>query len=195
MNIIDIFCGCGGLTEGFLSTKKFNTLAIIDWDKPSLDTLKHRMKTKWGYSNIEDISIHYDIQNIQKLINGFNDELYGKSQGLNKILGNNKVDLIVGGPPCQAYSLAGRVRDKNGMKDDYRNYLFESFVKLVSIYKPKAFIFENVLGMLSAKPGDILITDRIREAFNKVCYEISEDLREKLYSICLTTEYLKKEKE
>ena len=177
MNIIDIFCGCGGLTEGFLSTKKFNTLAIIDWDKPSLDTLKHRMKTKWGYSNIEDISIHYDIQNIQKLINGFNDELYGKSQGLNKILGNNKVDLIVGGPPCQAYSLAGRVRDKNGMKDDYRNYLFESFVKLVSIYKPKAFIFENVLGMLSAKPGDILITDRIREAFNKAGYEISEDLR------------------
>lgn len=177
MNIIDIFCGCGGLTEGFLSTKKFKTLAVIDWDKPSLDTLKLRMKTKWGYSNIDNISIYYDIRNIQKLINGFDDEFYGKNEGLKKILSDEKIELIIGGPPCQAYSLAGRVRDKNGMKDDYRNYLFESFVKLVSVYKPKAFIFENVQGILSAKPGDILITDRIRDAFDRVGYVISEDLR------------------
>ena len=177
MNIIDLFCGCGGLTEGFLTTKKFTTLAIVDWDKPSLETLKNRMKTKWKYDNIDDISIHFDLQKIDQLQGGFSDETYGVSKGLKSIVGNKKVDLIIGGPPCQAYSIAGRVKDKNGMKEDYRNFLFESFVKLVDIYKPKAFIFENVMGILSAKPGDQLITDRIYKAFDKIGYTISDDLR------------------
>ena len=177
MNIVDLFCGCGGLTEGFLTTRKFTTLAIVDWDKPSLETLKNRMKTKWNYDNIDDISIHFDLQKIDQLQDGFSDEIYGESKGLKSIVGNKKVDLIIGGPPCQAYSIAGRVQDKNGMKEDYRNFLFESFVKLVDIYKPKAFIFENVMGILSAKPGDQLITDRIYKAFDKIGYTISDDLR------------------
>ena len=87
------------------------------------------------------------------------------------------MDFIIGGPPCQAYSLAGRVKDKNGMRDDYRNYLFESFVELVKIYKPKGFIFENVLGILTAKPGGKLITERIKN-FEEIGYSISVNLRE-----------------
>ena len=125
----------------------------------------------------DDISIHFDLQKIDQLQNGFSDETYGISKGLKSIVGKKKVDLIIGGPPCQAYSIAGRVQDKNGMKEDYRNFLFESFVKLVDIYKPEAFIFENVMGILSAKPGDHLITDRIYKAFDKIGYTISDDLR------------------
>lgn len=56
------------------------------------------------------------------------------------------------------------------MQNDYRNYLFESFVKVVDAFKPKAFIFENVTGMLSAKPGGIPVVNRIYNAFNKIGY-------------------------
>ena len=63
--------------------------------------------------------------------------------GLKGLIGKNKVDLIIGGPPCQAYSIAGRAQDPNSMKDDYRNFLFESFVKIVDHYQPKVFVFER----------------------------------------------------
>lgn len=58
------------------------------------------------------------------------------------------------------------------MKDDYRNYLFESFVKVVDAFKPKAFIFENVTGMLSAKPGGELVVERIYKAFSEIGYTV-----------------------
>ncbi len=82
--------------------------------------------------------------------------------------------MIIGGPPCQAYSIAGRAQDKNSMKDDYRNYLFESFVKVVDEFKPEVFVFENVHGLLSATPGGKSVTERIYEAFNEVGYEIRQ---------------------
>lgn len=85
--------------------------------------------------------------------------------------------MIIGGPPCQAYSIAGRVRDEHGMKNDYRNYLFESYIKVLERYKPKAFLFENVPGILSAKPGDRPIIDIIQESFETVGYHIMKDLR------------------
>ena len=74
--------------------------------------------------------------------------------------------------------MAGRVRDENGMQDDYRNFLFESYVKVVSHFQPKAFVFENVEGILSAKPGGISIVKRVRKAFEEIGYEITENLRE-----------------
>ena len=89
----------------------------------------------------------------------------------------DEVDVIIGGPPCQAYSIAGRVRDENGMQDDYRNFLFESYVKMVYHFQPKAFVFENVEGILSAKPGGISIVKRVRQAFEEIGYEITQDLR------------------
>ena len=108
---------------------------------------------------------------------GFDDEKYGKHPGLVNQIKNQNVDLIIGGPPCQAYSIAGRVRDKNGMRDDYRNYLFESYINVVDQFKPKTFVFENVEGILSASPGGIPIIDRIRKAFSKIGYQIVDDLR------------------
>lgn len=177
INVIDLFSGCGGLTDGFLQTGKYTTLAAVDWEIPTVQTLKMRMNKKWNYDLDKKNILHFDIQRTDELIYGYEDSKFGKSKGLNKIVGNKKVDLIVGGPPCQAYSMAGRVRDENGMHDDYRNFLFESYVKMVSHFQPKAFVFENVEGILSAKPGGISIVKRIRQAFEEIGYEITENLR------------------
>ncbi len=176
-NVIDLFAGCGGLTDGFLQTGKYKTLATVDWELPTVNTLKKRLSSKYGYNLSKKHIIHFDIQRTDELLNGFNDSKYGSSIGLEKIVNDETVDLIIGGPPCQAYSIAGRVRDKNGMRNDYRNFLFESYIKIVNHFKPKAFVFENVEGILSAKPGGISIVDRITEDFAKIGYEITSDLR------------------
>jgi len=178
INVIDLFAGCGGLTDGFLQTGKYNTLAAVDWEFPTVQTLKKRLNTKWDYDLDRNNILHFDIQRTEELINGFDDSKFGKSEGLDKIVGDKNVDLIVGGPPCQAYSMAGRVRDENGMQDDYRNFLFESYVKMVSHFQPKSFVFENVEGILSAKPGGISIVKRVRQAFEEIGYEITDNLRE-----------------
>lgn len=82
------------------------------------------------------------------------------------------------GPPCQAYSVAGRIRDEHGMREDYRNYLFESYLEVVQHYKPKVFVFENVPGILSAKPGDgsVKIIDLIQKAFADAGYVVLPNL-------------------
>lgn len=176
-NVIDLFAGCGGLTDGFLQTGRFNTLAAVDWEYPTVQTLKKRLISKWDY-DFDDVNVlHFDIQRTDELITGYNDPVFGVSEGVDSLIGNNSVDLILGGPPCQAYSIAGRVRDENGMQDDYRNYLFESYVKMVHHYQPKAFVFENVEGILSAKPGGIHIVNRIKVAFEEIGYEITDNLR------------------
>jgi len=177
INVIDLFAGCGGLTDGFLQTGQYNTLASVDWELPTVNTLKKRLINKWNYSSVDDKILHFDIQRTEELLNGYDDERFGKSKGLTSIIGEQKVDVIVGGPPCQAYSIAGRVRDENGMQDDYRNFLFESYVKMVNHFKPSAFVFENVEGILSAKPGGISIIDRVRKAFDEIGYEITDNLK------------------
>jgi len=176
LNLIDLFAGCGGLTDGFLQTGRYKTLAAVDWERPALETLKNRLKTKWNYKS-DKIFVHFDLQRTEELINGFEDINYGKSEGLTKLVENNEVDIIVGGPPCQAYSIAGRVRDKDGMQSDYRNFLFESYINIVNQFKPKAFVFENVEGILSATPGGISIIDRIRKEFGEIGYEITDELK------------------
>jgi DNA (cytosine-5)-methyltransferase 1 len=178
-SVIDLFAGCGGLSEGFKQTKEFNFKAFVEWEKKPCETLIHRLKNKWNYKNPEDIVLRFDLQRTEELISGWkDDEVYGTHKGLDELI-DGDLDIVIGGPPCQAYSLAGRVQDKNGMKDDYRNYLFESYVKVVKRYQPKIFVFENVPGMLSAKPGDVLIIDRITKAFKDIGYEITNDLKNK----------------
>lgn len=177
-NYIDLFAGCGGLSEGFHKNPKYNFLAAVEWEKDPADTLIHRLKTKFNDKKAASKVLKFDIQRTEELFNGWeNDEKYGSNKGLDALIGKKTVDLIIGGPPCQAYSLAGRVQDKNGMKEDYRNYLFESYIKVVDRYQPKVFVFENVVGLLSAKPKDIPITDIIREEFNKHGYAIVSDLK------------------
>ena len=185
LTFIDLFAGCGGLSEGFLQTGKYEALAHIEWEMPMVKTLRNRLVRRWGHQPDDAFKkvIHFDIQKTKALIGGSWDlatsNLYSKTNhclikngGLKELIGKRKVDLIIGGPPCQAYSIAGRAQDKNSMKDDYRNYLFESFVKMVDEFRPKVFIFENVPGLLSACPGDTPVTQRIYRAFKKIGYEI-----------------------
>lgn len=185
LNAIDLFAGAGGLSEGFLETGNFHFLAHVEWEKPMVDTLRNNLVKRWNYSDdkAKKAVVLFDVQKTEELLNGswteetkdsysnYNDSLVIE-KGLDGLVGNKKVDVIIGGPPCQAYSIAGRAQDPNSMKDDYRNYLFESFVKIVDHYKPSVFVFENVPGILSAKPGDKLIIERIKEAFDEIGYEI-----------------------
>lgn len=182
---IDLFAGCGGLSEGFLQSGYYEGLAHVEWEMPMINTLRHRLNTKWEHTleEAEKRVVCFDVQKTEELIHGnWSDEtkaLYENKNsrfvvenGLKGLVGNKQVDLIIGGPPCQAYSIAGRAQSPTGMKDDYRNYLFESFVKIVDFFKPKAFVFENVPGLLSACPGDKPVRERIYEAFLKIGYDI-----------------------
>lgn len=191
INTIDLFAGCGGLTEGFEQTNHYNVISAVEWEKSPLDCLRHRMKTKWKMKDADERILHFDMQRSEELINGWtNDPVYGSSKGLKHYVDNSggNVDLIIGGPPCQAYSIAGRVRDKNGMRNDYRNYLFESYLAIVNHFRPRAFIFENVPGLLSAKPGDgsFRIVDRIQQEFCGARYYLLDDLSQAIIDM---TEY------
>lgn len=176
-NTIELFAGCGGLLDGFKQTNKYNTLACVEWEIKQCEVLRERLKSRYGYTNANEIVLNFDIQRTDELLRGWKDEKYSESLGLNNIIGKQKVDVISGGPPCQAYSIAGRIQDKEGMKNDYRNYLFESYVKIVNRFKPKVFVFENVEGMLSAKPGKINIIEEITSKFKHANYTIVKDIR------------------
>jgi DNA (cytosine-5)-methyltransferase 1 len=166
IKFIDLFSGCGGLTESFLNNKKFIPLKIIDNDKFCYQTTINRLK-KLRIKNSEKIAELKDISNLATI----------------EKFKNIKSDIVVGGPPCQAYSIAGRIRDKHGMKNDYRNYLFESFLKIINYSQPKYFVMENVPGILSAKPGNIKVPVRIRKETDNIKYYIPEDLSKCVFDL------------
>jgi len=187
-NTIDLFAGCGGLYDGFEKAGGFKSVGFVEWEKSPCDTLIKRLNTRWNYQNAESIVLRFDIQRTEELLTGWeNDSLYGSNKGLIKVVGDKNVDIVIGGPPCQAYSIAGRVRDENGMKDDYRNYLFESYLKVVEKFHPFIFVFENVEGILSARPGDESIVKRITTSFNRAGYYIIDDLRK--YALLNAADY------
>jgi DNA (cytosine-5)-methyltransferase 1 len=128
LNVIDLFCGCGGMSKG-LTDAGLNIIAGIDvWDK----AVESYNKNFEHNAYCEDLTMLPPEK--------FN-ELYNKE--------NASIDILVGGPPCQSFSIAGK-RDKN----DPRNALFMEYVKYLDYFKPKAFIMENVIGMLSKKTSD-----------------------------------------
>lgn len=180
INTIDLFAGCGGLMDGFEESGKYRTLACVEWEKKPCENLVKRLRDKWNYENSESMVLRFDIRRCNELFYGWSDEIYGNSEGLDKLVEGSNIDLILGGPPCQAYSLAGRIRDKNGMVDDYRNFLFENYINVVNHYRPKAFVFENVPGMLSARPTGVNITNVIKEKFNEAGYAIINDFSDSI---------------
>lgn len=177
LNYVDLFAGCGGLGDGFESTGNFRGIAHVEWERRPAETLVHRLKNKWLYEDASERVFQADVRLFAS----------GKAQSENErallkrwvALTNRagSVDVLVGGPPCQAYSVAGRVRDGNGMQDDYRNFLFEAYVDILRKLKPTAFIFENVPGMLSAAPGGRKIVDRITKALISAGYVISRNMQ------------------
>lgn len=150
---IDLFAGCGGLSEGFYR-QGFQALAHVEINHWACETLRKRM-LYYGYDEAVKEVIEYDITSTD-ILEKIDEAVHGRS-----------VDIIIGGPPCQAYSTAGRVRDSKGMAIDPRNYLFESYVKILEYYKPKFFVFENVTGILSAKVDGELIFPQIIGALGK----------------------------
>lgn len=196
--MIDLFAGCGGLEDGFMQSGKYEDVAAVEWLQPQVKTLIYRLKTKWNISDADERVMCFDIQKEEELFHGWRDESvspsreilpngkesryktgpYGKGKGLDYFVDKvGGIDIIIGGPPCQAYSVAGRVRDENGMRDDYRNYLFEHYLNVVDRYRPMVFIFENVPGMLSAMPDGTSITQLIRKGFDGIGYEIIDDIK------------------
>lgn len=152
----DIFAGCGGLSFGFHKLG-FNSLAYLDWEKDCIETLKN------NFQSGSELFIEADIRNIFDKAN----------QNQLRLLNSQKIDLVIGGPPCQAYSVAGRAQDPNNMIYDYRNYLFESYANILQFLKPNFFIFENVPGLLSAKtPGNEKIKDLITKSFHDIGFII-----------------------
>ena len=177
--MIDLFAGCGGLEDGFLQTGKYTDVAAVEWLKPQVNTLRNRLQTKWGVSDASERVMHFDIQREDELFNGWDDKEFGTNLGLDHYVNEaGSIDVIIGGPPCQAYSVAGRVRDANGMKDDYRNYLFEHYLHVVDRYRPKVFVFENVPGILSAAPDGTPITTLITQGFQSIGYTILKNLKD-----------------
>lgn len=182
-NTIDLFAGCGGLMDGFMQEGGFNTLACVEWEMFPCQTLSNRLEKRWHHNNAKEEVVRFDIQRTDELINGFDDEEYGKHIGLKKLIGDKKIDVVIGGPPCQAYSLAGRIRDPHGMRDDYRNYLFESYIRILEYFNPAFFVFENVVGMLSAAPDGTPIVDKIRKAFDDAGYCVIDDFKKAVYDV------------
>lgn len=181
---IDLFAGCGGLSDGFEATHEYKGLAHVEWESVAAKTLEKRLTMKWGLADPKDRVLVFDIQRVYELINGWEDSYFGSSKGLKYCLGKQKkIDVLIGGPPCQAYSIAGRVRDDNGMHDDYRNFLFESYIEVMKWSKPDVFVFENVLGILSAAPGGVSIIDRIHKAFSDAGYVTLDNLKEAVFNL------------
>lgn len=179
MNYIDLFAGAGGLSEGFIRAG-FASVAHIEMDKEAVNTLKTRMAYHYLLKN-KKINIYNDYLkgNIsrEKLYKQVppnlldtcicekitKDSLSKIYNNIDTLLKNKKVDVIIGGPPCQAYSLVGRsiksaqdkikIENNEQVEDDPRNYLYKLYCDFLRKYKPKMFVFENVTGLLSAQNG------------------------------------------
>lgn len=167
--IIDLFAGAGGLSEGF-RRNNFDIVAHVEMDQNAALTLK----TREAYYYCQNNNLDYYIKYLKKEIS--REEFYRKipTDILDKVINKeisketlkdifNQIDSklngenvlgIIGGPPCQAYSIAGRSRKKD-MGDDPRNFLYKYYLKFIEKYKPSFYVFENVQGIFSAKDGKV----------------------------------------
>lgn len=159
---VDLFSGCGGLTEGFLQLG-FKGLCHIDFDMHARDTLANRL-------------LNYNIpeEEIAKTVLTRDLTKHTTVDDILSCVGNIKVDLLMGGPPCQAFSSVGRAQDPNSMKNDSRNYLYKHYIEVLEKLTPKMFLFENVVGLLSSKPDGKKIFPLIVKEFQKRGYDVCE---------------------
>lgn len=183
-NIIDLFAGAGGLSEGFVQAG-FNPIAHVEMDKDACDTLRTRACYHYLVANGEkDVYYSYlkgEISRdtlyesvpsrvVDSVINVEISDNTIKStfKKIKKLAGSKHIDFIIGGPPCQAYSLLGR-HDKR-MEDDPRTRLYLQYGKFLQEFQPYGFVFENVPGLLSAKKGEHF--RNLREYFNELGYSL-----------------------
>lgn len=188
MAILNLFFGAGGLSEGFWRND-MDFVGHIESDNYACETLKTRM-SYWILKK-NKLSVYHDylikkiskneLWKISKVSNS--NEIINKPIGdatLNSMIktirqnmeNNNikMVDIIIGGPPCQAYSLIGRARMKEKVKNDPRNHLYIYYVKFLKEFRPKIFIFENVPGLLNAGGGEYF--KKLKKAIENINYHM-----------------------
>ena len=134
---LDLFCGCGGFSLG-MERAGFRVLAALDWNQEAIYTYRRNFP-RVPFVLSEDLT-------------KFNPEI------LDKLLGHEQVDVIVGGPPCQGFSTA-RQRDganhgRSRFVEDPRRQLYREFLRYVDYFQPRVFVMENVLGIKSAAGGE-----------------------------------------
>lgn len=188
-NFIDVFSGAGGLSEGFFNCN-FNPIAHVEMNKYASETLKTR-SCYYYFKKINNLEFYYEYLrgNVSKerlyaavpedvLSSVINEEISDKTykkifEMIDRIMQRdriNEVDVLIGGPPCQAYSLVGRASAPGGMEDDPRNDLYIQYARFLNKYRPKMFVFENVPGILTAKGG--VIWKRVKQRLRTVGYNI-----------------------
>lgn len=147
-NVLDLFCGCGGLSRGFIDAG-FSVKLGVDFDDMALKTFAFNHEDSTALKL--DLS---DLDNVDVIKKFFDDRGY-------------VVDVLVGGPPCQGFSLAGPRQI-----DDSRNKLYRAMVKTARVLRPRAVVIENVPGMIQLHGG--LVKDKIISDFSKLGYKIGE---------------------
>jgi DNA (cytosine-5)-methyltransferase 1 len=163
LKVVDLFAGAGGLSLGFKKAG-YDICSHIEIDERCCETIEANASSTEQIFNV-DITDHKSyLKNLKTSIGG-------------------NLDGIIGGPPCQAYSIAGRNKEENKMHEDPRNFLFESFDFLLRKLKPKFFIFENVTGMLSATPFGIDINSQIYKSFKKSGYYVRSNFKECVFDM------------
>lgn len=148
LNVIDLFCGCGGLSLGF-KLAGYNIVGGIDFNKEAIETFNT------NFENAKGICFDLFKMDNSEIINTFG-EL-------------KNIDVIIGGPPCQGFSSANRYKKE---EEDDRNKLFFEFVKFVDLADPKAIVIENVRGIVTSNNG--YAKDRIEEIFKSRGYKVSQ---------------------
>ena len=184
---LDLFAGAGGLSEGFIRAG-FEPIAHVEMDVAASYSLKTRMAYHWLKRNNKlniytqylngEISREEFYEKIPKpILNSvLNYEISEETlpaifSEIDAMLNGKHLDLIVGGPPCQAYSLAGRSRSESKMIGDKRSYLYKLCAEFLRRYEPEYFVFENVVGLLSAKDEDgTLHFENMRKLFKDYGY-------------------------
>jgi DNA (cytosine-5)-methyltransferase 1 len=189
VNFIDLFAGAGGLSEGFLAVG-FKPIAHVEMNPEACLTLQTRVcyyyLLKTGKLEIYRQYLRGEIDRVelythvpqeeldsvikQRMSNESMPELFGRINTLMKKHSIMSVDLIVGGPPCQAYSLVGRAVKTDSMQDDPRNFLYQLYCKVLKKYQPEMFVFENVPGLLTANGGKYFAN--MKNEFKRFGYEI-----------------------
>jgi len=134
MNTIDLFSGCGGLSLGFRMAGYHSVFATDIDDNAGKTFMRNFPDTPFKVVDICDLT----------------------REDVDEMLEGRSVDVIIGGPPCQGFSLANKYR--NSIEDDPRNRLFYQFVKFIDWFSPKAFVMENVKGLLSMQKGKVIET-------------------------------------
>lgn len=190
LNFIDLFAGAGGLCEGFIKAGFF-PLAHIEMNHDAVETLKTREVFHYCQSNNmldkysayiknqiskEDIRSLIPEININRVIEEEMSEenlpqLFNKIDNLIKQQKVHKIDMVIGGPPCQAYSLIGRPSNKD-KEGDKRLYLYKVYAKFLEKYQPKMFVFENVPGILSCTSDGHTHFEDIKNCLKSIGYEI-----------------------